>query len=136
VVEGNALLFSECIETDTGAPFEERLRTVAAGLRAVIGEYRPDVLALETLFFSKNQKTAMRVAETRGAIILLAMEEGLSVREFSPGAVKIAITSQGNADKKQVMAMLPRLVRMPRVPKHDDEYDAIAVGITAAVTRA
>jgi crossover junction endodeoxyribonuclease RuvC len=134
VVEAGVLYFSGCIETDKKVSFEERLGTVAQEIRALIEKHRPAVVALETLFFSSNQKTAMRVAETRGAIVLVAHEAGVVLREFSPQEVKIAVTNAGNADKRQVMQMIPRLVTLTHTPKYDDEYDAIALGIAASAS--
>jgi crossover junction endodeoxyribonuclease RuvC len=134
VIEGGTLLYSSCITTDKKDLFETRVHNITKELRTIIATHTPSVLALETLFFSTNQKTAMRVAETRGAITLVAVESGLSVREFSPQEVKIAVTSAGNADKKQVIAMVPRLVKLTHEPAYDDEYDAIALGIAASAT--
>lgn len=134
VLEGNTLLYSDCFTTPKNKAFEERLALVGNEVERVIAKYKPTALALETLFFSKNQKTAMHVAEVRGMLIYIAARAGLSVHEYAPGAVKIAVTGVGNADKKQVITMVPRLIKLEKIPKHDDEYDAIAVGITCVVT--
>ena len=109
----------------------DRLLHIGEGFAALIEEYRPGAVALESLFFNKNQKTAMAVAETRGMLIYLARTRGLAVYEYSPQEIKIAVTGYGKSDKRQVMEMVKRLV--PDVPEKalDDEYDAIAVGITA-----
>lgn len=135
--EGQNLLMSDCIETPAGAPFAERLLYVAERVKILITSYEPKTLVLETLFFSKNQKTAMQVAETRGALILLATEHGLELTEYTPRQVKQAATGNGAADKTSVARMVARLVTLP--PKgrvHDDEYDAIAIGLAhAALSR-
>ena len=130
VLEGTTLLFSKCFTTPKTLAFEERLQLVGKEVENSIKKYKPQALALETLFFAKNQKTALHVAEVRGMLIYIAMQHGLTLFEYQPSAIKIAVTGVGNADKKQVMAMIPRLINLEKEPKHDDEYDAIAVGIT------
>lgn len=128
VFEGQSLLYSECFVPPKGE-FPERLASLFARVEEVIKEYSPASLALETLFFTKNQKTAMRVAEARGAIQLAAARAGLAIIEYSPQAVKIAVTGSGNAEKGGVMRMVERLVKLPAQKRFDDEYDAIALGI-------
>lgn len=86
-------------------------------------------MALETLFFTKNQKTAMKVAEARGVIQLAGAEHGLAITEYSPQAVKIAVTGSGNAAKDAVIRMVDRLIPLSKTKRLDDEYDAIALGI-------
>ena len=93
-------------------------------------EHRPDCVALEKLYFSANQKTAMHVAEVRGALIQAASDRGLAVFEYGPGEVKSAVASSGSADKKQMASMLHLLIKIDKPIAHDDEYDAIAIGIT------
>lgn len=128
VFEGQKLLFSECF-TPTKGEVPERLLSVFNRVRTLIQEFSPNSLALETLFFSKNTKTAMHVAEARGAIIVAAMTEGVALFEYSPQAVKIAVTGSGSANKDAVIKMVDRLVTLPPRKRLDDEYDAIALGI-------
>ncbi len=130
VLEGNSLLYSDCVTTPKSASFQERLGMAGTEVERVIAEYSPNALALETLFFSSNRTTAMHVAEVRGMLIYIAAQKGLKLFEYAPGAVKIAVTGVGNADKNQVIHMVPKLLKLEKVPKYDDEYDAIAVGIT------
>lgn len=133
-----ALLYSTCVETDTKALFETRLAQVVDGILEVIEKFQPSSLAIETLFFSNNRKTAMHVAETRGAIIYAAHHAGLSINEYSPAAVKIAVTGYGASDKNAVMNMIPRLIAFPKTSTlklRDDEFDAIAVAITHGAHR-
>lgn len=127
----DALLFSSCILTDKNASIPERLHAMGETLRSIISEHAPDTVALETLFFSKNAKTAIAVAEARGVVLYLARQAGCTIREFSPQEVKVATTGYGKSDKTAVAHMVKRLI--PQVPEKalDDEYDAIAVGITA-----
>ena len=124
------LIFSTCVLTDKKSELVDRLFTVGTAVVDLIKEHRPDTVAIETLFFNKNIKTAIGVAQARGIIIYLAKEAGCTVYEFGPQEIKVAVTGYGNSDKDAVFSMVTRLV--PNVPPNalDDEYDAIAVGIT------
>ncbi len=134
VVEGDpsrpSLLWSDCILPDKGA-HEERLACVSRAVTDAIAEYAPNALAIETLFFSINKKTALGVAEARGAILAAAGLTSLSVIECSPQQVKLAVTGHGGADKTAVARMIPKLLSLPKRKRLDDELDAIAIGITA-----
>ena len=135
VLEGDpskpVLLWSDCITPAKGAP-EERLGGVAHAVRDAVGQYAPDAVALEALFFSTNVKTALGVAEARGTVLSIAGESSLPVIECSPQQVKLSVTGYGNADKRSVMHMVPKLVTLPEKKRRlDDEYDAIALGIAA-----
>ncbi|MHB1086918.1 MAG: crossover junction endodeoxyribonuclease RuvC [Minisyncoccota bacterium] len=130
--QGNAdvLLYSDCIETSPTTEFTERLNTVAAECRRLIRSHTPDCLAMEKLYFAKSRTTGLRVAEVRGAILSIAGEASLAVFEYSPSEVKAAAAGFGGADKKQVIKMLHALVKIEKPVRLDDEYDAIAVGVT------
>lgn len=125
------LLFSDCLITPKTLAFPKRLLALGTKLDEIIKRYRPDCLALEDLFFAKNQKTAMAVANVRGLIIYLAEKNGLKILEYSPNTVKLTITGYGRANKIQVTQMLSRLLELEKGIKHDDEYDAIAIAVTA-----
>jgi crossover junction endodeoxyribonuclease RuvC len=127
---GNILLHSECFTTDAKSPFYERLVKIQDRILDILDEYKPDVLSIETLFISKNQKTGMRVAEARGVIAVLAAKRGVAIFEYSPPEIKAAITSDGRSDKAQMIKMIPLLVKMKPKKRHDDEYDAIAAALT------
>lgn len=139
VVEGErerpTLVFSTCIETSKGDPFPHRLFTVVEALREAIAAYQPDAIAIEEIFFSKNQKTAMLVAHARGALLYLTESLGVPCAEYNPSAIKIAVTGEGRAEKRQVIDMLRKLILVPNKKILDDEYDAIAVAITHLVSR-
>ena len=124
------LLFSTCIETNKDDHLHLRLQQVGNTISKTIEEHGVDTLAIETLFFNKNVKTAMSVAESRGIIIFSALESNCKIYEFSPQAIKIATTGYGNSDKHAVMAMVKQLILNVPTDALDDEYDAIAVGIT------
>ena len=125
------LLYSTCLLSDKKASLPDRLLTLGESLEALINEHQPKQVAIETLFFNKNQKTAVAVAEARGMVIFLARKHGALVKEFGPAEVKVAVTGYGKSDNRAVMEMLKRLV--PDLPTRalDDEYDAIAVAVTA-----
>lgn len=123
-------IHSECVETSKSLPFGERLQEVTDTCAALIQKHKPSAIALERLYFNTNQKTAMQVAEVRGAILYIAQRAGIPSFEYTPGQVKSASSGFGRADKKQVAAMLKSLLKIEKTIKHDDEFDAIAVGVT------
>lgn len=127
---GETLLFSTCILTDKATPISERLLTLGNALASLLKEHTPDAVAIETLFFNKNQKTAIAVAEARGIIIYLAKSHACQVFEYGPQEIKVAVTGYGKSDKTHVTEMVKRLVKNVPEDVLDDEYDAIAVGIT------
>lgn len=124
------VLFSECFKTKATLPFVERLLLLGNEVSRVVKEHSPEALAIENLFIETNQKTAMRVAEVRGAILYQTRVLGLEVFEYTPLQIKVAATGYGKATKSQVLAMVKRLVLGVEKVKQDDEIDAIAVGIT------
>jgi crossover junction endodeoxyribonuclease RuvC len=124
------LAYSDCFQTDKGLPHAERLALIGAELERVIAEHAPEALCLESLYFSKNQTTAIKVAEVRGVILYVAARAGLRVFEYNPMEIKVAVTGYGKSDKTAVIAMVPKLVRVEKKIRYDDEYDAIAVGLT------
>ena len=124
------LVYSDCFKTSAKLAFVTRLAHIGAELERLIDEYQPKALAIETLFFSTNQKTAMRVSEARGVSIYTMASRGLPVHEYSPLQIKLAVTGHGKSDKKQVIMMVPKLIEIKKDIAHDDEYDAIAIGLT------
>ena len=124
------LLFSDCIQTDKKFDHPERIFKIVSELEKIIKKHGPEFLAIEKLFFSKNQKTALLVSETRGAIIASAKMNGLNVCEYTPNQIKVAVTGYGNSDKKTIINFLPKIIKIDKKIKHDDEYDAIATGLT------
>lgn len=98
---------------------------------SLIEKYNPTLIAIEKLYFSKNQKTALDVAEARGVIILSALEKNLPVAEFTPNEIKSAVTGYGLADKKAVAKMVRLSLNEPRLNVIDDVTDALAIAITA-----
>ncbi|HEV7423814.1 MAG TPA: crossover junction endodeoxyribonuclease RuvC [Candidatus Paceibacterota bacterium] len=134
IVEKNKkeiVIFSECFKTRATLEFSERLKLIGLEVKKIIKNYKPEILAIETLFLNTNQKTVMRVAEARGVIIYEASLAGLDIFEASPPQIKIAITGYGRANKDQVMKMVKILVEMDKNKSSDDELDAIAIALTA-----
>lgn len=122
--------------TDAGVPFERRLADVYAGLTDIIARTKPDVLAIEKLFYQHNQTTVIGVAEARGVILLAASQAKLPVYEYTPMQVKLAVTGYGKAVKKQVQEMTRILLHLQAIPKPDDTADALAMAITFCHTSA
>ena len=128
-------IWSECVIPPKGEP-EERLSYLVRAVETAIASYSPDLFAIESLYWSTNNKrSALGVAEARGAVLACAGEAELPVLECSPQTVKLAVTGYGAADKKAVAAMVPRLIALPPKKRLDDELDAIALAIAALSTR-
>jgi crossover junction endodeoxyribonuclease RuvC len=124
------LLHSECFKTSAKIPHHERLTLIGKKIKEIIKKFSPEVLATEKLFFSKNQKTALLVAEARGVILYSASSAGLEVFEYTPACIKIAVTGYGKSEKRQIIDMVKKLIVVPKNENSDDEFDAIAIGLT------
>ncbi len=125
------LHYSDCIITDKKSELAERLFVIGEHVQKLIKKHQPDTVAIETLFFNKNQKTAIGVAQARGIILFLAKQAGCAINEFGPQEIKVAVTGYGKSDKSAVIEMVKRLIPESPTKALDDEYDAIAIGITA-----
>src|SRR3989338_6128148 len=108
------VLFSECFKTSAKLEFSERLKLIGEEVRKVIKKYKPEVLAIETLFLNTNQKTVMRVAEARGVVVYEAAQAGLQVFEATPLQIKIATTGYGRSDKTHVTKMVRILAKIDK----------------------
>lgn len=102
------------------------------GLEDVIKKWRPEIFAVEKVFFAQNQKTAMFVAEARGVAILVGLEAGLEIKEYSPNEIKSGLTGYGHADKRGVAKMVNLTLGTPHMKIIDDASDALAIAIFAA----
>jgi crossover junction endodeoxyribonuclease RuvC len=120
----------DAIKAGKGQVMAKRLHKIADELRAVISDYRPDVLALEDSFYSKNPKSAIKLGMARGVIMLVAEEAGLDVFEYTPLSVKQSITGYGQADKTQVQYMVKTILGLGDELKSLDASDALAIAIT------
>lgn len=124
------LLYSNCFKTKNTLPFPERLRNIGEEIEKLIKEYSPEFFASESLFFTTNQKTALYVAGARGVLLYIARKNDLSLYEYTPLQIKIAVTGYGKSDKTHVKDMVTKLIKIEKDILYDDEYDAIAVGLT------
>jgi crossover junction endodeoxyribonuclease RuvC len=124
-----------CVETSKDMPSDERLVDVYKQVCKLIKKYKPGALAIEELFFTNNAKTAFKVGEARGVIILSGAIQDIPIFSYTPLQVKIAVTGYGNADKPQVGRMLKAILKLREMPKLDDTVDAIAVALTHAFTK-
>ncbi len=115
-------------------PLPERLLVIEQELDALLTRFQPDCVAIEELFFAKNAKTAMVVAQARGVIVAAVARKHLPVREFTPLEIKLAITSSGRAEKRQVQLMTQRILGLQVLGGGDDACDALAAAICAANT--
>ncbi|MDA1334821.1 MAG: crossover junction endodeoxyribonuclease RuvC [bacterium] len=118
-----------CIKTSKKLSHYERLTLVADKLKQVIIREKPDKASVEKLFFSTNKKTALTVAEARGVILYTIHKEGLPIEEFTPLEVKMAITGNGKADKKQVAWMVKNILKIKEDITQDDALDALALSL-------
>jgi len=132
------LLFSDCITTDKKLPHHRRLLLIGEAIKEIIDIWEPDEFAIETLFFKENRKSALLVAEAFGVVVYEVAQKNIPVFLYSPMEVKIAVTSYGRSDKNHVKSMVERLVKIEKVTRSnilDDEYDAIAIGLTHNASR-
>ena len=120
------------ITTPAGMDMPLRLKEVYDGIVRLIDMFKPDVLAIEELFFNTNVKTAIAVGHARGVIVLAAANNGLKINEYTPLQIKQAVVGYGRADKNQVQQMVKMFLGLKEVPKPDDTADALAVAICHA----
>jgi crossover junction endodeoxyribonuclease RuvC len=121
-----------CLETKAEISHAERLKKLQDEIKKIITQYQPDALAIEELFFFKNLKTALQVAESRGVILATVFDYRLPIYEYTPLQIKQAVTSYGRADKNQVQQMVKLILSMKTIIQPDDAADAMAVAITCA----
>jgi crossover junction endodeoxyribonuclease RuvC len=120
------------VSTKAGVNFAHRLLKIGDSLDQLITRFKPDTVAVEELFFSRNTTTAIGTAQARGVAILCSARAGLPVYEYTPMQVKSAVVGYGKADKPQVQQMVRILLNLDKIPKPDDAADALAVAICHA----
>ena len=120
------------VTTEAGLPLATRLVKIEDDIRALIRQLQPDEIAIEELFFSKNITTGIAVAHGRGVVLCTAERLGIPIFEYTPMQVKQAVVGYGLAEKRQVMDMTRRLLKLKAVPKPDDAADALAIAICHA----
>ncbi|MFN2363212.1 MAG: crossover junction endodeoxyribonuclease RuvC [Halarsenatibacteraceae bacterium] len=123
------LIEYDVIETSSDLTDVKRLKKIYERLQNLIKDNQPDCMAVEELFFNKNVKTAIRVGQARGVILLAGADAGLKVSEYTPLQVKQAVVGYGRASKHQVQHMVKALLNLESIPEPDDAADALAVAI-------
>ncbi len=122
------------ITTPKEDPMPVRLEAIDSSLKYLFDKYKPDVVAIEELFYFKNQKTVIPVAEARGVIVLACQKYCGNIYEYTPLQIKQALTGQGRAEKAQVQYMVKAILGLNAIPKPDDAADALAVAICHSQT--
>lgn len=117
------------IKTSSKAKQEDRLKIINSEFLDLIEKHKPNVLAIESLYFFKNSKTVIPVGQARGVILMAAAQKNIPVYEFTPLQAKMATVGYGRAEKKQVQEMVKRILNLEEIPKPDDAADALAVAI-------
>lgn len=125
-----------CITTSTHDDTASRLKSVKDQLAQIIALYKPAEAALETVYFSTNVRTAMATGHARGAALVAVADAGLAVGEYGPGEIKLAVTGNGSADKRQITYMMRTILALDADPKPDHAADALAVAVCHANSRA
>jgi crossover junction endodeoxyribonuclease RuvC len=120
------------VTTLAGVDMADRLLTISNELSAILAENKPEVVGIEKLFFSKNVKTAITVAQARGVAIMESRRVGAKIFEMTPPEVKEAVVGYGKADKAQIQNMVKMILGLKEIPKPDDAADAIAVAMATA----
>ena len=117
------------ISTSPKDPFPKRLEKIFEDIKEIAASFKPSEMAVEKIFFAKNVKTALNVSQARGVILLAGAKSGLSIFEYTPLEIKLAITGFGQATKDQVGKMVVRLLNLKEPPKPDDAADALACAL-------
>ena len=131
-----AMLNYGVISTPAGLPLSKRLYQIDQDMEELIAKLKPDVIAIEELFFNTNITTGIAVAQARGVIICTAHKLGVKISEYTPLQVKQAVVGYGKAEKRQVIAMVTSLLNLPKPPKPDDVADAVAIALCHSQCRA
>jgi crossover junction endodeoxyribonuclease RuvC len=122
------------IRTRANTPLSDRIVEIHDELKKILYEFKPDIVAVEKLYFGKNAKTAMDVGHARGVVLLTIADEKLPLCEYTPMQIKLALTGYGKADKQQVQHLVQQLLNLKEIPKPDDAADALAVALTAVAS--
>lgn len=122
----------DCLKTDPRRTTAERLLDIFNQLSSFIEKNRPDIIAVEELFFFKNVTTAIKVSQARGVILLAAARQKIEIAEYTPLQIKQALTGYGRAEKQQVQKMIKNLLGLDKIPRPDDAADALATAVCCA----
>lgn len=121
-----------CVTTPVGEEISKRLVIIFDNFKEILDKYKPDLLAVEKLFFARNVTTAMNVGEARGVVMLVGALNQVRVSEYTPLQVKQAITGYGRAEKGQIQRMVQHILKMEKPPRPDDAADALGIAICAS----
>jgi crossover junction endodeoxyribonuclease RuvC len=127
------LIACGCIETNKKSELISRFSEIVHEIKLLIDNYQPQQAALETLFFSRNTTTGLQVSEVRGIIICLLLEAKITISQYRPQEIKLAVTGYGHADKKAMQKMVMLQTKLAEQKILDDTIDAVATGITHAI---
>lgn len=120
------------ITTTKEANLSDRLGEIGEDFETLLKKFKPQIVVVEELFFAKSTTTALKVAEARGVIRMLAARHGMVVIEVKPNEVKLAVTGSGRAEKRQIQEMVKMTLQLKQIPKPDDAADALAIALTGA----
>jgi len=121
-------LISGCITPNPALPFSQRLKVIYDGLLKVIDQHTPDVMSIEDIFFAKNAKSAIKLGQAKGVALLAGSNSGISIHEYAPTKVKLALTGRGRANKAEVQSMLSKLLGVTTW-ESQDASDAVAIAL-------
>ena len=119
-------------KTKPKIPLECKLQEIYCDIMRIVEKFKPNKIAVESLFFFKNTKTAFSVGQARGVVLLIAGQKKIPILDLTPLQVKAALTGNGRADKKQVQKMIQFVLKLKNLPKQDDAADALAIAICAS----
>lgn len=119
-----------CFETEKEKETPHRLLDLSDKIDSIIKKYKPEVLALEDLFFNTNAKTVIKIGQAQGVIMLAAQKKNIPIFSYPPLEIKMAITGYGRAEKCQIQKMVKNILHLNEIPKPDDTADALAVALT------
>ena len=123
------------IDTEPHLPAGKRLCLIQERLIQICHDFAPDEVGMETIFFAKNSKSALPVAEVKGVLLVTLEREGIPVREYAPQEIKLALTGHGRSDKRQIQELVKLLLGLPNIPEPDHAADALAVAICCCNSR-
>jgi len=124
-----------CIRTDKTLTDAQRLAEITQDLAQIIATHKPDEVGIEKLFYFKNQKTVIAVAQARGVLLLGVQRAGLVIGEYTPLQIKQSVAGNGRAQKRQVQEMVQKIFRLDAIPQPDDAADALAVAFCHSASR-
>ena len=120
------------VTTNADTEFNTRLLEIYDDTCLILDRFMPEAMAIERLYFTSNQKTAIAVAEARGIVLLAARQRNITIFEYTPLQVKSSVTGYGKAVKKQVQELTKNILKLPEIPKPDDTADALAIAVCHA----